>query len=70
MRRSVRLLCQEIDWCHAATAGGPVLTRHKTFEVELPEDAAQWLSEFEPDTDRTATKARYIEAVELIEPKL
>ncbi len=64
MRRTIRLICQEIDY----SLGAPVQTRWKTFELELPEDAAAWLSAFEDDGERSL-RARYIEAAELVEPK-
>ena len=39
----IRLVMRQDDMCHAANAGGPVVTEYKTFDVIAPEVEA-WLT--------------------------
>lgn len=39
-----RILCFEADAGMAANVGGPVVTRPRTFDVELPDEIGEWLN--------------------------
>jgi hypothetical protein len=52
----LRLVCTEVDGNDAAHVGGPVHTRYRTFDVELPE-LEEWLRSRGPNefTSRSVT---------------
>ena len=54
----LRIICVDSDHGAAANIGGPVDTKHKTFEVDCPADLAAFLD------DERSYRVRFIEAVE------
>ena len=71
----IRIICTETDFGDAANIGGPVIVRHKTFDIDAPE-VEEWLRFPAEELKRLRAAypsnniwiSRFTHGVELIDP--